>query len=215
MPMQKQEFLDIRNHGFARVAVVIPRVHLSDPVKNLEKHLAELKKVYESGAMYALCPELGITGYSCGDLFHSQTLLEATLEALKLMLQETKDWNMIVSVGVPLKINGLLFNCAVTIYKGSVLAVVPKAYPPNYREFYEGRHFARAAEAPCREIALFGEVVPFGTDILVQSLSRENFVLHTDVCEDLWTPIPPGTEAALAGATILANLSASNATVGK
>ncbi len=213
--MTREEFLDVRNHGFARVAVVIPRVHLGKPFENVHAHLEELESVYRQGAMYALAPELGLTGYSCGDLFHSQALLGEALDALKLFLDKTAGWNMLISVGLPLQIRGLLFNCAITILRGKILAVVPKAYPPNYREFYEGRHFASAAEALTTSVRLSNQDVPFGTDILICARNIPNFILHTDICEDLWVPIPPGTRAALAGATILANLSASNVTIGK
>src|SRR5207244_529636 len=109
----------------------------------------------------------------------------------------------------------LLFNCAVTLYGGRPVAVAPKAYPPNYREFYELRWFHPAAEARATEVTLLGHRVPFGTDVLVRATHLPGFVLHTDICEDLWTPVPPGTIAALSGATVLGNLSASNVTVGK
>src|SRR6185436_10062727 len=170
---------------------------------------------HAEGAHYAVCPELGLSAYTCGDLFFQERLLAASLAALARVAAETAGWNLIVSVGVPLVVDDLLFNCAVTLYRGRAVAVAPKSYPPNYREFYELRWFHPAAAAHAREIHLLGHPVPFGTDVLVRIPHLPGFVLHTDICEDLWTPVPPGTIAALSGATVLANLSASNVTVGK
>jgi NAD+ synthase (glutamine-hydrolysing) len=209
------EFLDIREHGFARVAVCVPEVRVADPAFNADAHLRALERVHADGAHYALCPELGLSSYTCGDLFFQETLLEATLAALRRLAAATADWNLLFSVGAPLVVDGLLFNCAVTFHRGRPVAIAPKAHPPNYREFYELRWFHPAVAARSTETALLGHRVPFGTDVLVRLVDLPGFVLHTDVCEDLWTPIPPGTIAALSGATVLANLSASNVTVGK
>jgi len=209
------DFLDVRTHGYARVAVCVPEMRVADPAFNAAAHLRLLEQVYRDGAHYALCPELGLSAYSCGDLFLQDTLLAGALAALERVVEATAAWNLIVSVGVPLVVDGLLFNSAVTLYRGRAVAVAPKAYPPNYREFYELRWFHPAADARATEIALLGTAVPFGTDVLVRAVHLPGFVLHTDVCEDLWTPVPPGTIAALSGATVLANLSASNVTVGK
>jgi NAD+ synthase (glutamine-hydrolysing) len=209
------DFLDGRTHGYARVAVCVPEVRVANPAFNAEAHLRLLEQVYDQGAQYALCPELGLSSYSCGDLFFQETLLEASLAALRHLAKATEDWNLIVSVGAPLVVDHLLFNCAVTIYQGRVVAVTPKAFPPNYREFYELRWFRPACDAHSQEVSLLGAPAPFGTDVLVQPTHLPGFVLHADICEDLWTPVPPGTIAALSGATVLANLSASNVTVGK
>ena len=209
------DFLDLRTHGYARVAVCVPEMRVADPAFNAEAHLRLLEQVYREGAHYALCPELGLSAYTCSDLFFQDTLLAATLTALRRVADATAGWNLIVSVGVPLVVDDLLFNSAVTLYRGRPVAVAPKAYPPNYREFYELRWFHPAADARAREITLLDAAVPFGTDVLVRAAHLPGFILHTDVCEDLWTPVPPGTIAALSGATVLANLSASNVTVGK
>ncbi len=214
--MSYRDFLDVRSTGFCRVAVVIPRVSLADPEKNAEEHEKWLQKAYDDGTQYALCPELGLTGYSCDDLFHNETLLSGALAALRRLVKASGRWhNMLFSVGLPIELDGMVFNCAVTILRGRILAAAPKSYPPEYREFYELRHFARACEAVSKTITLFGRTVLFGNDVLMKSDQRPEFVLHTEVCEDIWVPIPPGTWAALAGATILANLSASNITIGK
>jgi NAD+ synthase (glutamine-hydrolysing) len=209
------DFLDVRQHGFARVAVCVPEVRVADPDFNAAAHLKQLESVHQAGAQYALCPELGLTAYSCGDLFFQETLLRAAHEALGAIAVGTSRWNLIVSVGVPLIVDGLLFNCAATLYGGRVLAVAPKAYPPTYREFYELRWFHPAEAARSTSVRLLNQDVPFGTNILLHAAHLPEFVLHTDICEDLWVPVPPSTLAALAGATVLGNLSASNITVAK
>src|SRR5262245_52048308 len=215
MTQSFEEFLDVRNHGFARVAVVIPRVHVGNPLANRARHLEELEKAQSLGAMFALCPEIGISSYSCGDLFHSQALHEACQESLSRLLDDLKDSDMVVSVGMPIVSDGMVFNAAVTFFNGRILAAAPKSYLPTYREFYETRYFARGNQSSSTIVRLCDQQVPFGNDILVRATSRPDFVLHTEVCEDMWVPISPGTQAALAGATVLANLSASNITVGK
>jgi NAD+ synthase (glutamine-hydrolysing) len=210
-----REFLDVRRHGFARVAVCVPATRVADPAFNAEAHLEQLAAAHRAGAHYALCPELGLSSYTCGDLFFQEPVLHGSLRALETVSAATRDWNMLISVGLPLVAGDLLFNCAATLYRGAVLAVAPKAYPPNYREFYELRWFHPAADARCATVPLLDRDVPFGTDVLIRAPHLPGFVLHTDICEDLWVPVPPGTRAALAGATVLANLSASNITVGK
>src|SRR2546426_7435421 len=209
------DFRAVRAHGFARVAVCVPQVRVADPAFNADAHVALLERVHGQGAHYALCPELGLSAYTCGDLFFQETLLRTTLDGLAGVRERTAGWTLLISVGPPLVVDDLLFNCAVTLYRGRPVAVAPKAYPPNYREFYELRWFHPAADARTAEVTLLGHRVPFGTDVLVRAGHLPDFVLHTDVCEDLWTPVPPGTIAALSGATVLANLSASNVTVGK
>jgi len=208
-------FLDIRRHGFARVAVCVPEVRVADPAFNVDAHLTALGRVHAAGVQYAVCPELGLSAYSCGDLFFQEPLLRGVLAALARLARETAAWDLLVSVGAPLAVDGSLFNCAVTLYGGRPVAVTPKAYPPGYREFYEPRWFQPAAAARSDTIELLGHEVPFGTDVLVTLPHVDGFTLHTEICEDLWTPVPPSALAALAGATVLANLSASNVTVGK
>lgn len=214
--MDIQTFLDVRRHGFVRLAVAIPDVRVGEPETNGASHAEQLQQAWQKGAAYVLCPELGLSSYSMGDLFHNQVTTEASLAALGALLKRSKAWKgMVVSVGAPLEVDDALYNCAVTFIEGRLLAVAPKAYPPTYREFYEGRHFAAAREARSREIRLLGQTVPFGIDVLVKSASNPDFVLHNEVCEDLWVPIPPSAFAALHGATVLANLSASDITIGK
>jgi NAD+ synthase (glutamine-hydrolysing) len=208
-------FLDVRRHGFARVAVCVPEVRVADPVFNVEAHLRILAQAYADGAQYAVCPELGLSAYSCGDLFFQEPLLRGVVDAIGRLARETAAWDLAISVGAPLAAEGGLYNCAVTLHGGRALAVAPKAHLPGYREFYEPRWFQPASAARSDTIALLDTVVPFGTDLVVDLPHIEGFVLHTEVCEDLWTPVPPSALAALAGATVLANLSASNVTVGK
>ncbi len=215
IPAVERSFLDVRAHGFARVAVIVPEVRVADPAFNASAHLRLLAQVRDEGAQYAVCPELGIAGYTCGDLFFQETLLSATREALGRLAEATRDWPMAFSVGAPIAVDGALFNCAVTFAAGRIVAVAPKAYPPNYREFYELRWFQPASAAATDAIEILGQTVPFGTDVLVSLPGVPGVVLHTEICEDLWVPIPPSTLAALAGATLLANLSASNVTIGK
>jgi NAD+ synthase (glutamine-hydrolysing) len=212
--MTFDEFMDVRNHGFQRVAVVVPMVRVADPQENLRNHLEQLKAVFDKGANYAVAPELGLTGYTCGDLFHSRALQDAACEALQGLLDATADWEMIISVGMPVSVDQAVFNAAVTIFRGSILSVTPKTYLPEYREFYEMRYFAQASEAKCESISLCGQDVPFGTDILIHG-SHPDAIIYPTICEDDWTPVPPSSRAALAGATILANLSASNIVIGK
>src|SRR5262245_53209227 len=164
----ERSFLDIRAHGYARVAVVIPEVRVADPVFNLDAHLRLLADARDRGTQYAVCPELGISGYSCGDLFFQDTLLRATRDALGRLAQATRDWPIAFSVGAPVAVDGALFNCALTLAGGRIVAVAPKAYPPNYREFYEQRWFQPAAAAAADAIDLLGHSVPFGADVLVE-----------------------------------------------
>ena len=210
-----KKFLSIRNHGFLRVAVVIPKVYLADPAKNAKSHFDELKKVYQKGAAYAVCPELGLTGYSNSDLFFSDVLIDGAKKALKELLQKTRSWKMVITVGLPIVLDQKLFNAAATFTRGKILAITPKSYPPEYREFYELRHFAPSREFKSKSAEIFGREVLVGPDILVKSRKFPNFVLHMEICEDIWVPIPPSNFASLAGATVLANLSASNITIGK
>lgn len=209
------EFLDVRRHGFARFAVAVPRAHVADPAANASEHLALLRAVYEQGAAYVVCPELGLSSYTCGDLFFDDALLGGALESLQTVASETAHMNMAFTVGVPLAMPGGLFNCAVTIYRGAPLAVAPKSYLPNYREFYERRWFAPARACRIDRVELLGVEVPVGTDVILHSRQVADFRLHVEICEDLWVPVPPSAVAALNGATVLANLSASNITIAK
>ena len=208
------QFLDIRSHGFVRLAIAIPRIRVGDPAENVTHHLEQIEAAGEQGAAYVLFPELSLTGYTCADLFHSQALLEGALEALEALLAGTEKLDLAFSLGMPLRLDHAVFNVAVTCSRGKIVAVTPKTYLPQYREFYETRYFARAAEAQTETVSLCGRDAPFGPDVLLRT-DDPRVVIYPTICEDDWVPVPPASRAALAGATILANLSASNIVIGK
>ncbi|KAA6185168.1 NAD(+) synthase [Thiohalocapsa marina] len=209
------DFYNPYRHGLIRAAVAVPRVRVADPAANAEATIALARRAHADGALLALFPELGLSAYSNDDLFHQQALLDASLEALGAVVDASRNLRPLLAVGLPLRLDGRLFNCAVAVHAGRVLAVAPKTYLPNYREFYEKRQFAGADAALSREIRLFDATVPFGNDLLLEAVNLDGLIVHMELCEDLWTPIPPSTYAALAGATVLLNLSASNITIGK
>ncbi len=208
-------FNSIYSHRFIRAAVCVPALRVADPVFNLERTLVLARRASEAKVAVALFPELGISAYSNEDLFHQDALLDAVKSAIERLVHESEDLTPVLVVGAPLQFDAKLFNCAVIIYRGRVLGLVPKTYLPNYREFYEKRQFTSAREAISREVSFLGERVLFGNDLIFEAGNVEGFKLHAEICEDVWTPIPPSTYAALAGATVLANLSASNITIGK
>ncbi|MBB4637111.1 NAD(+) synthase [Longimicrobium terrae] len=208
-------FHSIYSHGFVRVAVCIPSVRVADPAYNVEHTLGLARRASEQKAAVALFPELGISSYTCEDLFQQDALQEAVLAGIERLVAESAELTPVLLVGAPLRFQGRLFNCAVAIHRGRILGIVPKSYLPTYREFYETRWFTRGRDAAWDQVTVAGQTVPFGADILFEAENVPGFVLHTEVCEDVWTPIPPSTYAALAGATVIANLSASNITVGK
>jgi NAD+ synthase (glutamine-hydrolysing) len=214
MPIQRP-FHSIYSHKFIRASVCIPFVRVADPEFNVEHTLGLARRASELNAAVALFPELGISAYSNDDLFHQDVLLDATEVALARLVEESRDLSPVLLAGAPLRFEGKLFNCAVVIYRGRVLGITPKTYLPNYREFYEKRQFTSGRDAVGREVLFLGERVPFGSDLIFDAANVEDFSLHVEICEDVWTPIPPSTYAALAGATVLANLSASNITIGK
>jgi NAD+ synthase (glutamine-hydrolysing) len=208
-------FYSLYSHGFVRVAVCVPFLRVADPAYNSARTIALATKASEMKAAVALFPELGISAYSLDDLLQQDALLEGTQAGIAEIVAASHNLTPIILVGAPLRFEQKLFNCAVAIYRGRVLGIVPKSYLPNYREFYEKRQFSAARDAIGREVEFLGECVPFGNDLLFGATNVPDFVIHAEICEDVWTPIPPSTYAALAGATVLANLSASNITVGK
>ncbi|HEX2205653.1 MAG TPA: NAD(+) synthase [Longimicrobium sp.] len=208
-------FDSIYSHGFVRAAVCIPHVRVADPGFNVERTLALARRAHDEQAAVALFPELGLTAYSNDDLFHQAALLDAARDAVARVVEASAKLAPVLLVGAPLAFEGKLFNCAVVVHRGRVLGIVPKTYLPNYREFYERRQFTSARDAVSREVAFLGDRVPFGNDLVFEAANVPGFALHVEVCEDVWVPVPPSTWAALGGATVLANLSASNITVGK
>jgi NAD+ synthase (glutamine-hydrolysing) len=208
-------FHSIYSHDFMRACVAIPPVRVADPSFNAEQTLILAQEASREGAGVCLFPELGISAYSCDDLFHQEALLDSVESALGAIVDGSRDLTPLLLVGAPLRFEGKLFNCAVVIYQGTILGVVPKTYLPNYREFYEKRQFVSGRDAIAREVSLCNQRVPFGNDLIFDAANVRDFSLFVEICEDVWTPIPPSTFGALAGATILANLSASNITIGK
>jgi NAD+ synthase (glutamine-hydrolysing) len=197
------------------VAVATPRVEVASPGVNVAETLELARQAARQHAVLAVFPELGLSAYSNEDLFQQDALLDASLEALRTLIEASRDLPIAIAAGLPLRADDRLFNCAVLVHRGRLLGAVPKSYLPNYREFYERRQFAPAAQAISTSLRLLGQDVPFGTRLLFAARDLPGFVLHLEVCEDLWVPLPPSTLAALAGATVLANLSASDVTVGK
>ena len=202
-------------HGFARIAACTIRSAIADPASNAAAVSTAARACAEAGVAVATFPELCLSGYAIDDLLLQDALLDATERAIAAVVEASRDLLSLLLVGAPLRHAGRLYNCALAIHRGQLLGVVPKTYLPNYREFYERRHFASAASAPEGPITVAGTSVPFGTDLLFAAADLPDLVIHAEICEDLWVPIPPSGHAALAGATLLANLSASNITVGK
>jgi NAD+ synthase (glutamine-hydrolysing) len=202
-------------HGFVRAAVCIPSLRVAAPGYNAERTIALARRASELGAAVALFPELGISAYTAGDLFHQDALLDAVRHAVAHIVEESRGLAPVLLVGAPLRFDGRLYNAAVVIHEGRVLGIVPKTYLPNYREFYERRQFTSGRDAPSPEVPFLDATVPFGSDLVFRAENVPDFALHVEICEDVWVPIPPSTYAALAGATVLANLSASNIIVGK
>lgn len=209
------EFRSAYDQGFARVAAVTLPVTLADPAANAAAVIARARSLGEEGVCLAVFPELGLTGYSIDDLLLSDVLLRGALAAIETVRAASAGFLPAIVVGAPLRAGGRLFNCAVVIAGGAVRGVVPKSYPPAYREFYEKRHFACGGAAGESDIDVNGARVPFGTDLLFEVDDVPGLIFHAEVCEDMWVPVPPSSLAALAGATVLVNLSGSPVTVGR
>jgi NAD+ synthase (glutamine-hydrolysing) len=208
-----REFFNLYRHGFARVALATPLVRIGDPMANAAATLALMQQAAKRNAVVAVFPELGLSAYSCEDLFHQQALLTASEGALAWLLARSKGLPIAAFVGLPVVVDGLLYNCAALICRGELLGLVPKTYLPNYREFYELRQFTPGPDGT-REIEVAGRKTWFGK-LIFRLKENPRLRLFAEICEDLWVPAPPSSFAALAGATVIANLSASNVLVGK
>ena len=213
--MSPTEFGSIATHGFMRVAVATPRVTLAAPAANARHILDLARRADEEGAAVAVFPELSLSAYSNDDLFFQDALLDGVEAALREVVIASRSLATLIAVGAPMRHEGRLYNCAVLVHRGRVLGVVPKVYLPNYREFYERRYFASGASVLSENMTLLGAPVPFGSNLLFAAGDVPGAVFHVEICEDLWVPPPPSTYAAMAGATVLLNLSASNITIGK
>lgn len=200
--------------GFIKVAACTPDIRVADCAYNADSIIKCARELAGQGVGVAVFPELCVTAYTCGDLFTQSTLLSSAVDALELIARETSGLPVLFAVGLPLKHEGKLYNCAAVLCSGRILGVVPKTHLPNYGEFYERRHFAPAPAQNCA-ISVCGCNVPFGADQLFCCSQMENLCVGVEICEDLWALQTPGTRHAMAGATLLLNLSASDETVGK
>lgn len=201
-------------HGFIKAAAVTPKIKVADPVHNADVICAGIDEAVENGAKIIVFPELCLTGYSCGDLFLQGLLLERAKSELLRIAEYTQGCDALIFVGLPFEKEHRLYNVAAAVHDGEVLALIPKASIPTYAEFYEGRYFT-AGNRVAEPVWLDGNEVPFGTNILLEAEGMDHLTVGCEICEDLWTATPPATAHALAGATIIVNLSASNETVGK
>jgi NAD+ synthase (glutamine-hydrolysing) len=208
-------FFNLYSHGFVRVAVGVPECRIGDPAFNAAQTVALAEQAADQGAALVAFPELGLSAYTCDDLFHQSALLDACTAALATVVEASERLRIAMVVGLPLRVDHLLFNCAAVVAGGRIRGVVPKSYLPNYGEFYEARQFSPADCAAADEIELLGQKVPFGPGLLFEAAGMPLLRFHVEICEDVWVPIPPSSFAALAGATVLVNLSASNIVVGK
>ncbi|HYF24693.1 MAG TPA: NAD(+) synthase [Baekduia sp.] len=209
------DFASLYAHGFARVAACTGHIEIADPAVNAASILRQAQVCSDEGAAVAVFTELGLTGYSIEDLLLQDTVLEAVEEALATIVAGSERLLPMLVVGAPLRHRNGIYNCAVVVHRGRVLGVTPKSYLPTYREFYEGRQITPGDAERGGTLRLLGEEVPFGPDLLFAARDVPGLVVHVEICEDLWVPVPPSAEAALAGATVLLNLSGSPITVGR
>lgn len=204
-------------YGMIRCACASPNLVVADCNKNAENIIAAAKEAVLNGAAVVVFPELSITGYTCGDLFFQKELQNSAVKNLNKIADETKNLNSVILVGIPVPCNNGIYNCGAILFKGNLLALIAKSFLPNYSEFYEGRHFIPFTNNTSTKYISIGNFtnVPLGTNILISDKTNNDFVLGTELCEDLWVPVPPSSNHILAGATIIANLSAGNEIIGK
>ena len=208
-------FRSIYARGFARVAAVVPRCHLADPKRNAEAVIETARRCHERAVAVAVYPELFLSGYSIEDLLMQDVLLDAVEEAVAELVSRSADLLPVLVVGAPLRFGLRIYNSAVIIHRGRLLGVIPKVYLPTYREFYEARHFASGEGVRGETVRIGTLEAPFGTDLIFPAADVPGLTLGVEICEDMWIPLQPGAEAALAGATVLANLSGSPITIGR
>ena len=200
--------------GFLKAAALSPALRVADCAYNTQQIIAQLKDAAARGVKLAVFPEFCLTGYTCGDLFLQHTLQQGALTSLQSILDASRELDVVALVGLPLLVRGKLYNVAAVLCRGRLLGLVPKTYLPNYGEFYEKRQFTPGS-TEVEWVTVCGQQVPFGTSLLFRCCEMPSFVLGVEICEDLWSALPPSTFHALAGATVVANLSASDETVGK
>ena len=205
----------MKEFGFIRVGAIVNKLVLANPLENAKEIIKEIKKANKLGVSIVVTPELSLTGYTCGDLFLQDKLLNDSEKALEEVLEKTKNIDIISILGMPIKHDNQLFNCAIVISKGKILGIIPKTYIPNYQEFYEARWFSSSKDLKSYNIEILGQTVPITTNILFQDKSLKEASFAIEICEDLWTVNPPSNNHALAGATMIFNLSSSNELIGK
>ncbi len=201
--------------GFVRVGSIVNKLVLADPISNAKEIVRMIKEASRSGVAIVSTPELSLTGYTCGDLFLQDKLLDEAEKGLAVILNETSKLNIISLIGMPVRVDNQLFNCGVVISKGKILGVIPKTYIPNYAEFYEKRWFASSLNLLSSDVTLCGQMVPISTNLLFKDKNKKNICFGVEICEDLWTVYPPSNHHAVNGATIIFNLSSSNEMIGK
>lgn len=201
-------------NGFVKVAAATPDIRVADVEFNTQNIINAMEEAQKNGAKILVFPELCVTGYTCSDLFDHSVLLKASRKALLEIAENTNDKDMLVFVGAPLEVNGKLYNVAVAMNQGEIIGFTTKTFLPNYGEFYEMRQFTPGPQT-VREITFEGKKIPFGPQILFQAEGMEELVVAAEICEDVWSPVPPSIQAALEGATVIVNCSASDETIGK
>ena len=209
------DFFSLYSHEFVRVACCVPRTRVADAAYNLAETLRLAGEGDETRTAIMVFPELGLSSYAIEDLLLQDALLDQVEHSIARVVAASNELFPVLIVGAPLRVAGRLYNTAIVIHRGVILGVVPKTYLPNYREFYEKRHFVSGANVIEPVIRLAGQQVPFGTDMLFRSTGSVPVTFHVEICEDIWVPVPPSSYAAMAGAEVLVNLSASNITIGK
>ncbi|GGC73362.1 NAD(+) synthase [Chelatococcus reniformis] len=208
-------FHSLYTHGFFRLGACVPKTGIADPAFNLAQTLALARRGDAASVGALVFPELGISGYAIDDLLLQKPLLDRVEQALDELVEASRTLFPVLIVGAPLRWRGRLYNTAVVVHAGRIVGVVPKSYLPNYREFYEARYFTPGTQVLGETITVAGRDAPFGVDLLFRSAGTLPVTFHVEICEDVWTPVPPSGFAALAGAEVLINLSASNITIGK
>jgi len=213
--MATHPFFALSTHRMVRAAAATPRATVGDSIANADAAIALARAAHEQGVDLLVFPELNLSSYAIDDLHLQSAQQAADAEALARVVEASCDLSPLMLLGVAFPRNGRLYNCAVAVSRGRVLGVVPKTFLPNYREYYEKRWFASGAGLATTTVSIAGQEAPFGTDLIFEATDLPGFVVHAEVCEDYWAPLPPSTMGALAGANVCCNLSASNIVVGK
>lgn len=208
-------FSSLYSHDFIRLAACVPTARVADPDFAVARSLRLADEGHAARAAVMLFPELGLSSYAIDDLLFQEALLDKVEAAIERIAEASRQLYPVLVVGAPVRWQGRLYNAAVVLYRGAVLGVVPKSFLPNYREFYERRHFTSGAAVQGQQLTIAGQAAPFGVDLIFRSTGSVPFAFSVEVCEDVWVPVPPSARAAMAGAEVLLNLSASNITIGK